>query len=470
MVGEKFHISLSALTNSELNACIRFSTNELFNKRKSITTTLKLFKLDADAFFSSLEDEKKLYSYIFGTKARFNKKALVDHFHYCLLFFEKFAIQISIEENKEFQLKTLELFYRKRGLKKESSIINTRLIDLTNSKNISFKSYLSLYELYIDRFDILVENFSSDVFENIEKAVDNLDKFYFIAKLHWTQELEALSKAKNFNYKKRLLKEIQNEISKDKVLSNKLLFKIYNITFSLYNGKFSKKDYLVLKDLILNNLSKFETLTKKQFLTDLSNYIAFLYSTSSDLELLKESFEINKIQTENKFIIENNRISDAKFSTAIRIALTLKEFDWIEKYIEEFSSYVENESLVNRYKAELCYNTEKYEEALELISIISLKTFVEHYEIKTLYSKILFDKKEYDLLENHLSTFELYLRRNKEGSAEIIDRNLRFVLYMKRLNNNLKDSKKMEKLKIDVTEDLIVFNRHWLLAALEKHI
>ena len=470
MVGEKFYISLSSLTSSELNACIRYSTHELVNKRKAITATLKLYKLDSDVFFSLLEDEKKLFSNIFGTKARFNKKALVDHFHYCLLFFEKFAIQISIEENKEFQLKTLELFYRKRGLKKESSIINSKLIDLTNSKNISFKSYLNLYELYIDRFNILVENFSNDVFENIEKAVDGLDKFYFIAKLHWTQELEVLSKTKNFNYEKRLLNEIQNEIAKDKVLSNKLLFKIYNITFSLYNGKFSKEEYLVLKDLILDNLSKFEILTKKQFLTDLSNYIAFLYSTSSDLELLKESFEINKIQTENKFVIENNRISDSKFSTTIRIALTLKEFDWVEKYIEEFSHFVENENLVVRYKAELYYNLKKYEEALVLINTISLKTFVEHYEIKTLYAKILLDKKEYDLLENHLNTFELYLRRNKEGSSEIIDRNLRFVLYLKRLNNNITDKNKIQKLKIDVTEDLIVFNRHWLLAVLENQL
>lgn len=470
MIGEKFYISLSVLNVPELNALIRYSANKLINKREDITNTLKLFKVDKDLFYSYLNDEEIVFAKIFGSKATFDKKSLIDHFHYCLNLYEKFAVQISIDEDKELQLKTLELFYRKRGLQKESSAINTKLITLTRSKDISFKSYLSLYELYVNRFLILVNNFSNDVFENIVDAVDNLDKFYFIAKLHWGQELEVLSKTKNFQHKKRCLNQIRDVIANDEEISNKLLFKIYTKTYALYSEHYSLEEYKVLKGLILDNLSKFDRETKKQFLTDLSNYISYLYSTSADTGLLSESFEISKIQIKLKTLIEDNKLPEPNFSSILRVALYLKEYEWAKQFIEDSTAYIDNEDLILKNKAELFFVMGDLEEALNIISVINLKTFGDNYEIKTLYAKILFQKEEYDLLENHLNTYELYLRRNKEASAEMIDRNLRFVLYFKRLLKNLYNPKKIEKLNKDVAQDLIFFYRNWLLIEINKRL
>lgn len=470
MVGEKFYSNLLILTDSELKSCIRFSSNPFFNKRDEITTTLKLFKARKDDFKNLLLDEELIFKKIFGSKQTFSKKALIDHFYYCLLFFEQFVIQIEIQDSKEKQLKILQKFYSKRGAQKEADSINSKLIDLTNSKNISFNSYLTLYELHIDKFLNLVEHFSNDVFQNIEKAVDNLDKFYFIAKHHWTQELEVLSQTTNFEYKGRLMNEIQNEIITDEELSNKLLFKIYKITYALYNGDFSLESYFELKELVLSNLEKFESRTKKQVLMDLSNYIAYLYKTSSDLELLKESFVIQKIQAEHKTLLKNNILPEPNFASALRVAMYLKEFEWCEKFIDESKHYVENQNSVRKAQAELCYNTGKYDEALDLVNIIEMKKFTDQYELKNLYAKILFDQKKHDLLENHLKTYELFLRRNKEASDERIEMNLRFVLYLKRLNNNITNSKRIAKLKNDVELDLSFFNRHWLLGEINKHV
>ena len=59
MIGEKFFNSLSSLSSSELNACIRYSMIDIFNKRPEITHTIKLFKKSKDNFFILLESEEK---------------------------------------------------------------------------------------------------------------------------------------------------------------------------------------------------------------------------------------------------------------------------------------------------------------------------------------------------------------------------------------------------------------------------
>lgn len=469
MVGEKFFQSVSSLSSSELNACLRYSLNPSFNKRLEISSTIKLFKKSKEDFILLQKNEEKLHKKIFGNQEKYDKKTLVDHFHYCLNLVENFIVYSVVQNDKDEQLKILENFYSDRGCEREAEAINLKRIKLTRSKNISINSYLSLYDLYINKFRITVKRFENETFENVKIALDNLDKFYFLAKMHWSQELDVLNLVSKCDYDKRLLKEIREIVENDTDISKKLLFKIYIETNKLYNGDFSAEKYFQFKDLILKNLDKLEAKSKKQYVTDWSNYGSYMYSREPTMEWLQENFEILKIESDNDLLIVKNKVTDAKFSQGIRIALTLKEFDWADKFINKYKDYVNNENLVLKMQAEVHYNKGDYENSLELINRIPLKTFTDNYEIKTLYSKILFDKGEYDLLENHLNTFELYLRRYKDITEDLRDRNLNFVLYLGRLHRNLNNKKKLEKLFNDVTENKLLFNRSWLLSKISLH-
>lgn len=470
MIGEKFYNSVSCLSASELNACIRYSMSELFNKRTEITKTIKFFKKNKEEFFLLLNDEENTFKKFLGRKVKFDRKLLTDHFHLCLNLLENFIVFTEIQKDKDAQLKLVENFYKERSYQSEAESINAKRIKIVSNEDISIDSYLTLYKLYINRFHILVKQFENETFENIEIALNNLDKFYFLAKMHWSQELEALNVVRKFDYDKRLMNEIKELILNDDELTKKLLFKIYLITNDLYNGKFTKEGYYEFKQVILKNLDRFEFKTKKQFLTDLSNYVSFMYGKSPVLEWLKESHEVLKMQIKSKTLVVENHLAEPSYALGIRVALNLEEYEWANKFIADYSQYITNEVLIQKMKAEVLYNLNKHDEALEIINEIPLKSFSDNYEMKTLYAKILFDKKQYDLLENHLKTYELYIRRYKESSDDIKDRNLRYVLYLGRLFRNINHSKRIEKLFKEVSEDNKVFYKNWLLARISLFI
>lgn len=470
MVGEKFFYSISSLTDSELVSCVRFAKHDFFNKRVAISKTISLFKKDKTTFLLLLENEQKIFKKIFGSKDKFSTKTLTEHFHYCLLLIEDFIVYTQTQRNKDGQLKILENFYNERGSKKEAETINAKRIKLTSNKNINFATYLKLYNLYIKKFDIMVTRFDNETFENIQIALDNLDKFYFLAKMHWSQELEALNSVSNFDYDKRCLEEIRNLVTNDEDLAKKTLFRIYLETYKLYNGNFSETAYFEFKELITSNLEQFDSSSKKHFLTDLYNYVSYLYSAESVKKWIEESFEILKLQIKHKTLIEKNQFPEVNFSQGIRVAISLGEYQWAENFIEEFSCFIDNGTLLQKSRAEVFYNLKQYEKASDLIQEMSLSTFADNFEMKTLYAKILFDQKAYDVLGGHLHSYDLYLRRYKDASEDLIDRNLRFVQYVGRLFRNKNNPKKIEKLHLDIQEDKLVFNKSWLISKTETII
>ena len=320
----------------------------------------------------------------------------------------------------------------------------------------------------MNRFEILLNDFNYETFQYAEKALEFLDKYYFLEKIRIIQELRTDSIMSNRKYDVILLNEIKKAIKEDDKFHKKLLFKIYTITSDLYEGIFDKDTYFKLKDLVHSNIDKFDFFTLKMFFSDIGNYLSLLFNKTADSSLLKEVFENYKIQLEHKTIIVNGRIVDANFSQIINVSLALKEFEWVTNFINEYGKYLYNNDLVLLNKALVLYVQTKYDDALDLLNNVELTTPKINYELKTLYAKILYLKDEIDLLENHLNTFEIYIRRQKKISELIRQNNLDFVLFLKRIIHNQTNRTNLERIKKDIEENKSVFSRIWLLQEIDK--
>ncbi len=308
-----------------------------------------------------------------------------------------------------------------------------------------------------------MNDFSYDTFQYAEKSIDFLDKYYFLEKIAIKKHLLQDSIMTNRQYDVRLIEEIKKEIQKDPEISKKLLFKIYTISLASCEGNVNKELLQTLTDLIYTHLDEFDAESKKDFLDDINNYISILYSETGDNSLLSSLFENYKKQIKANNYIINGNIPDANFSQIIRISLYLKEYDWINAFLIEHASYLKNKDLVLISSAEISYHQKDYNQTLEILNKVDLKTTKHNYELKSIYAKTLYDMKEFSLLENHLNTFETYLRRQKELSALIKENNLHFVLFLKRLVKNQVKESGLKKLKDDVENDKRVFNRNWIL-------
>lgn len=468
MVGEKFYNNISSLNSNEINSFIRFSKSTFLNKKLEITQTLELFKKNKIHFKNLLENESLLFKKLFSSSKPLNKKVLKDHFYSCEKLLEEFIVFHVSQNDKEQKLSILSDFYYKKNNAKAALSINTKLLSEVKKKQLNYKNYYKLFKVNFDRFNILLNDFSYDTFKYAELAIDNLDKYYFLEKYNLNKQLLTDSIMTNRKYNVRLINEIKNEIKSNPEISKKLLFKIYSISLATYEGDVNKESLMTFIGLIYSHLEEFDLETKKDFLEDINNYISILYSKTGDNSLLKFLFENYKKQIASKTYIINGHIPDANFAQAIRISLYLEEYDWAKNFIKIHDKHLNNKDLVLISSAEIAYIQKEYDKTLEYLNKVDLKTTKHNYELKSLYAKTLYDTKEFDLLENHLNTFEIYLRRQQELSDLIKDNNLRFVLFFKRLLKNQVKKEGLKKLKQDIENDKSVFNRNWILARLEK--
>ncbi|MGB1314544.1 MAG: hypothetical protein ACPG4Y_00845 [Chitinophagales bacterium] len=464
MVGEKFFLNISSLTHTELNSCIRFSRVDVFNKREEIIQTLELFKRNKIRFFSLLKDEKKLFFLLFPNEKKFIKKCLIDHFHYCMLFFEDFVIHNELQKNKEKRLEILEQFYAKKRIEKEFLAVNKKRIKIEKAKKTNIDSFLNLYLMHKSKFYFLLKEFDNEVFNEIDLAVNYLDKYYFFSKMNAFQELESNSLMNNVTYEHVFKDEIVEKIDFEAKNGNDVLFKIYRYTIALYNKDFDFERYLKLKKMVLDNIGNFEPELKKLVLSDLSNYVSYMYNKNADNKLIQESFEILKIQIKMKTLIDNNTFPDAAFSQNVRIALYLKEYEWAENFIETHKKYLKNTDLVLVSKADLLYNQAKYEELYSIVKNRANEKKIEGYNLRCIYAKALYDQQKFEELNIFLANFSTALRRKKENSENLLSSKIGFIQYLSRIVKYLNFNSKLKVLQKELSENKQVFHRNWLIS------
>jgi len=467
MIGNKFFIDISSLDKIELLNFVKYSKSSFLNKNPLIIKTIELFKKNKRHFNNLVSNENLMFKMVFSENENHDKKLLQQHFYACEKLFEDFVVFYISQNKKEEKIRILADFYTEKNIKKKALVNNAKLISIVEKKKVNYKNYFHLFDLNLKKFYILLNDFNYETFQYAEKALSYLDQYYFLEKFNIKQELLTDTIMSNRKYDFILLDEIKKEIENNSEIANKLLFKIHSITLDLYEKKVDKETFFILKELINSNLDKFSENSLKLFLGDVGNYLTILYSKTGDNTLLKEVFENYKLQLEYRTIIKNKSIPDANFSQIIRIALFLKEFEWSTNFIDEFEKYLNNEDLVLLSRAEICYAQKKYDNVIDILSKVDLKTTKLNYELKSIYAKTLYDTKEFDLLENHLNTFEIYLRRQKKMNELIKKNNLNFVLFFKRMVHNLVSKANLKKLIKDIEEDKRVFNRNWLLARLK---
>lgn len=468
MLGEKFYNNISSLNNPELNSFIRYSKSSFLNKNNELTNTLELYKKNKIHFKNLLESESLLFKMLFPKEKKNQKKTIKDHFYSCEKLLEEFIVFHVSQNDKESKLNILSEFYHKKNNSKAALSANTKLLSLIEKKQLNYKNYYKLFKVNLDRFYILLNDFSYETFKYAEKSIDFLDKYYFLEKFSINKHLLTDSIMSNRKYDIRLIDEIKSVINKNSEISEELLFKIFSISLESYKGNVHKETLHTFIDLIYTHIDKFDKDSKMDFLEDINNYISILYSKTNDNSLLTSLFENYKRQIEVNTHVVNGHIPDANFAQVIRISLYLKEYEWAKNFIKEHDKFLNNKDLVLISLAEISYTEKDYNKTLELLNNVDLKTTKHNYELKSLYAKTLYDTKEFDLLENHLNTFEIYLRRQQELSDLIKDNNLRFVLYLKRLLHNQFKKTGLNKLKIEVEKDKQVFNKNWILARLNS--
>ncbi len=303
--------------------------------------------------------------------------------------------------------------------------------------------------------------------------VDKLDKHYFAAKLHSNLCIEAtqfsLNKAESINYK-NLVDEILShwELNQDKLLPQITLL---GELLSAYRTK-NFDSYHQCKKSFFESIDLYDVYESHDLFATLQHSAYENYRLGKK-EFLREIFELNKLGAEYKLFIENGYIPEYMFKNVVIIACTVNELDWTKNFIEEYKSYLDEnsrEDIVQLCKAILEFHKGNFEESLQAIAMVKLTNAAYGAQLRELQLKCYYELEEYEeLFFNMVRSFGAYISRNDKLSPIYKEGCQNFIKYANKLKlAQINPNGSQLSLEKEIEEHSNLNSKTWLLEKTRK--
>lgn len=183
----------------------------------------------------------------------------------------------------------------------------------------------------------------------------------------------------------------------------------------------------------------------------------------------EELFDLYQATLEQELIQHDAVQFPPAFKNIVSVALRLKAFDWVEKFIKTHTDYLEPEykdDYLNYNLARLHFEQNDYQAAQDYLLKVQYKDFFIGLNARMLLLKTYYELDLYDLALAQIDSFKQYL--NRKGIMAYHKQNYQNNLkYAKRLLNlNTYDKARKKVLYDQITGEQTLTEKKWLLEKL----
>ncbi len=183
-------------------------------------------------------------------------------------------------------------------------------------------------------------------------------------------------------------------------------------------------------------------------------------------EFTLEGWELFQEGLKSDIFTENGELSRFTFDNIVGFGLRLKKHEAVENFIDSYQSQLSESYQENTVKfnfARLEYDRKNFDKALYYLQTFQAMDLVNQLITRTLLLKIYYESDEFDLLESHLDSFRLFIRRREVSDYHRTNFQNIIGFVRKQLALPLGDRKEREKLRKMIEEETILTEREWLL-------
>lgn len=442
MLNTKLIDLLKTLNKKEISKFREFIYSPFFNKNKKVRI-LGEYVLDHAPNFEAKKLEKQVvFPNLFGD-APYNELQINNIISDLLQLLYNFMAQVQLQQQPQFQKHLL----LKELLHRDTPIHISR--NAKRLKNIQAKSKIRNYEyfhheyLLYEKLDQSVVSHAKRSFDqNLQLQSDNLDLYYFSNKLRMACDMTSRNIVIQAGYQCDFLTDIIKYYKENhRNFQSYPAISIYYAVLNIIQNSEDESSYLNLKKDLLQHQNLFP---KLELWTLYKYAINFCIKkiNSGKSNYYKELLDLYKILLENKIIFPNGYLSQWTFKNIITISAHLEDFEWTEKFIEQYEHYIIPEERFNAitYNRATLYNAQKnYSAALQTLHNVEFTDSSYHLGAKIIQLKCFYKLNESEALFALIEAFRKYILRNKDISD-----------YRKKANNNLlKIVKGIYQLKIN---------------------
>ncbi|MEM8908188.1 MAG: hypothetical protein AAGD05_10120, partial [Bacteroidota bacterium] len=166
-------------------------------------------------------------------------------------------------------------------------------------------------------------------------------------------------------------------------------------------------------------------------------------------------------------IFVNGELAPGNYKNIITIGLMVREFDWAENFIQNYTHRLPkaNQDNDRNYNlAKVYFFTGQYEKVIEQLREVEYKNLDYSLGGKLMLLKTYYELQEYRALDSMMDSFRIYLRRNRIISREVKQQYMNVLRFVKKLALTAPyDKKSIAKIKEQINNCKALADKQWIL-------
>jgi hypothetical protein len=305
---------------------------------------------------------------------------------------------------------------------------------------------------------------------NLQETSNALDLTYVAEKLRITcLMLSHQAVNREAQYHLGPIAELLQYVESNQLLDVPAVAAYYYCYYASVN-KENEQQFAELQRIITTQHSHFPPTELRELYLFALNFCIYWINTGSKA-YFKRAFELYKAGFESSVLIENGLISRFTFLNAVVNALNVEEYQWAERFIQEFQQYLQDEHrapTVQMAQARLYFEKGEYNKAQTVLHHYDSDDLLHVLYARVLLIKIYFMHQEFMPLESLLESTTVYLKRKKSLDRRRSLGYINFIKHMKKVVKlwPLTQKQRQEQIKaIEETDTML--SKNWLLEMLK---
>jgi hypothetical protein len=460
---------LQQLGAGEMRLLARFIRSPIYNRHEDVIRLFDYLRGQLRKSISSI-DEEKVFLHLFPDEDSVDLQKLHYVNSYLLKAVEKFLAWNEWQKDPSEHYLSLLQAYRHYKLEKPLQQ------SLQKIRQIQEKSALRDDEYHYLQYSIQMEEYRyreslGRIREfNLQELANSQDIAYISGKLKNACVLLSHQAVSKTSYDTGLLSAVLTFLS-DHPYRDIPAIGVYYYGYLALSDIEDGQAFQKLKTLVKAHEHKFSREERKDiYLLAINCCIRRL--NAMQLEYFKEVFELYQMGLETEVFLENGQLSPWTYSNIIASGLRLKEYKWVEAFLEEYKQRLpvrHREGFFHYNRAKFFFEKGDYDRAMPLLVQMEYDDLLHNLSARTMLARMYYELQEVDSLEHLLASFRVYIRR-KKGLGYHKQNYLNFIHFLNRLIRIPPDGKKEYKGKLEeeIRHTPGLTEKAWLLGQLEK--
>ena len=432
----------------ELKRFRDFLRSPYHNTNKNVIRLFDIMRKHAPDYANENLDKAKMYCMLFPGKL-YNDIVMRILISDLMQLGQDFLVEMNLERDAVDRKKHLlnELLDRK---------IDKLFLKTYNEADAMMESY-SIDDTYFKhRFDIeelhkgfnVARNMQHLNSSNLVSMGENILNYFLIKLSSVAHDISVNKENFNTDFSSSIFERLPEFLNIEKINSsikqngirNAEILELYFCALMINYECRSDDYYFRLKELFYKNIDKFTHETKYNLYMSLLNYCGNKHWNDKDNVYRREQFQLFKDMLSNELFswTPDDYMTIIIFRSIISISTMLKEYDWMEQFINNYIEKLapeQRENMNNFSRAKLYFVEKNYTLALDCITKVNYDLFTFKYDVKTLMMQIYYELNYIEEAYNLMDTYKRFLVNNKNVSRSFREWNVNFIKFYNKLLN-----------------------------------